>query len=58
LLCCYNTKHNNPYKASHHPFYEKLNKVPDAALKEKGAKFFSAATKFWDPAGEKAVGTK
>ena len=30
FICCYNTKHNDPYKASHHPFYEKLEKVPDA----------------------------
>ena len=41
LICCYNTKHNNPYKASHHPFYEKLEKVSDNALKEAGAKLFT-----------------
>jgi ectoine hydroxylase-related dioxygenase (phytanoyl-CoA dioxygenase family) len=58
LLCCYNTKHNNPYKASHHPFYEKLIKVPDATLKEKGAQLFSNATAFWDPASTKIVGAQ
>jgi len=36
MICCYNTKHNNPYKASHHPFYEKLEKVSDSALKGNG----------------------
>ncbi|SRR5258706_11824967 len=57
LLCCYNTKHNNPYKESHHPFYEKLHKVPDARIKEIGQKLFSESTEFWDPARDKTVGT-
>jgi hypothetical protein len=57
LLCCYNTKHNNPYKASHHPFYEKLEKVPDARVKEVGAKMFAASAEFWDPARDQTVGT-
>jgi ectoine hydroxylase len=56
LICCYNTKHNNPYKASHHPFYEPLVKVPDSQLKEMGAKFFGERTEFWDPASDKTVG--
>lgn len=56
LLCCYNTKHNNPYKASHHPFYEKLEKVDDARLKEIGAKLFEADAEFWDPAFDRTVG--
>ncbi|MEE2812953.1 MAG: phytanoyl-CoA dioxygenase family protein [Verrucomicrobiota bacterium] len=61
LICCYNTKHNNPYKKSHHPFYESLEKLPDSAIKEMGGKLFEAKTEFWDPsiddttgAGEKA----
>lgn len=37
LICCYNAATNNPYKESHHPRYEPLKKVPDAALKELGA---------------------
>jgi ectoine hydroxylase-related dioxygenase (phytanoyl-CoA dioxygenase family) len=49
LLCCYNTRHNNPYKPSHHPFYEPLVKVPDTALKEMGAKLFSEKAGFWTP---------
>jgi ectoine hydroxylase-related dioxygenase (phytanoyl-CoA dioxygenase family) len=55
LLCCYNTRHNNPYKASHHPFYEPLVKVPDATLKEMGAKLFTESTEFWDPAYDQTV---
>jgi ectoine hydroxylase-related dioxygenase (phytanoyl-CoA dioxygenase family) len=61
LICCYNTKHNNPYKESHHPFYEPLEKLPDGAIKEMGGKLFESKTEFWDPsiddttgAGEKA----
>ena len=38
LICCYNTKHNDPYKKSHHPGYTPLEKVPDSAVKEIGAK--------------------
>ncbi len=58
LLCCYNTRHNNPYKESHHPFYEKLEKAPDSALKEMGVQMFSDETRFWDPAEDKTVGAK
>ena len=61
LICCYNTKHNNPYKESHHPFYEPLEKLPDSAIKEMGGKLFETKTEFWNPsiddttgAGEKA----
>ena len=56
MLCCYNTKHNNPYKASHHPFYEPLVKLPDSALKEMGAKLFSDKAEFWEPSIDKTVG--
>jgi hypothetical protein len=38
LICCYNAAWNNPYKEHHHPFYTKLIKVPDSAVKEIGAK--------------------
>jgi hypothetical protein len=55
LICCYNTKHNNPYKASHHPFYQKLDIVPDTALKEMGVKLFGDKTDFWDPDHDKTV---
>ncbi|MEK7677098.1 MAG: phytanoyl-CoA dioxygenase family protein [Verrucomicrobiota bacterium] len=56
LLCCYNTKHNNPYKASHHPFYEPIVRVPDSALRAMGVKLFAEHTEFWDPADDKTVG--
>ncbi len=55
FICCYNTKHNNPYKASHHPFYEKLEKVPDTRLKEMGAKLFAANAEFWNPRADKTM---
>jgi len=46
LICCYNTKHNDPYKEHHHPRYTPLTKVPDAAIKAIGAKPTEAAQKF------------
>jgi ectoine hydroxylase len=65
FICCYNTRHNNPYKASHHPFYEKLEKVPDSRLKEMGAQLdkesadparqSEAATDFWRPDQDKSL---
>ena len=56
LLCCYNTKHNNPYKESHHPFYEPIEKIPNNAIKEMGAKLFKSSTEFWDPVEDETVG--
>ena len=55
FICCYNTKHNNPYKASHHPFYEKLEKVPDTRLKEMGATLFKEGSEFWRPDQDKST---
>ena len=55
FICCYNTRHNNPYKASHHPSYEKLEKVPDSRLKEMGAKLFSEGSEFWNPQADKSM---
>jgi len=49
LICCYNTKHNNPYKESHHPRYEPLEKLPDSAIKEMSHKLFAARAAFWNP---------
>jgi ectoine hydroxylase len=56
LICCYNTKHNNPYKKSHHPFYEPLEKLPDSAIKEMGEKLFESKTEFWDPSIDATTG--
>ena len=58
LLCCYNTKHNNPYKKSHHPFYEPIDKLPDNAIREMGATLFESGTEFWDPVEDETVGKK
>ncbi|MFT7642887.1 MAG: ectoine hydroxylase [Pirellulaceae bacterium] len=46
LLCCYNTKHNDPYIDSHHPRYTPLDVLPDSAIKEVGAKAASADQEF------------
>lgn len=49
LLCCYNSKGNDPYKDSHHPRYEPLQKVPDSAILEIGAKGSDPSKDFLDP---------
>jgi hypothetical protein len=36
LICCYNTRTNDPYKESRHPRYSKLVTVSDSAIKEWG----------------------
>jgi len=36
MISCYNTKHNNPTKKHHHPFYTKLEKVADETVREYG----------------------
>ena len=34
LICCYNTKHNNPVKEHHHPLYKPIKKLPDESILE------------------------
>jgi len=46
LICCYNTKHNDPCWEHHHPRYTPLLKVPDSAIKAIGAKPTAAAQRF------------
>lgn len=46
LICCYNTKTNNPYLEHHHPQYTPLQKVADSAIREIGATPTQAAQKF------------
>lgn len=46
LICCYNTKHNDPAWEHHHPRYTPLVKVPDSAIKAIGAKPTAAAQRF------------
>lgn len=38
MICCYNSKSNDPYKESHHPRYTPLKKVPDSAIQEATSK--------------------
>jgi ectoine hydroxylase-related dioxygenase (phytanoyl-CoA dioxygenase family) len=38
LICCYNTKANDPYKQSHHRSYSYLEKWDDSRIKEIGRK--------------------
>jgi ectoine hydroxylase-related dioxygenase (phytanoyl-CoA dioxygenase family) len=49
LLCCYNTRRNSPYKESHHPFYEPIQKLPDQIIRELGEKLSTESTEFWKP---------
>ncbi len=58
LLCCYNTKHNNPYKKSHHPFYEPLERSGEDAIREIGVKLFDQAAEFWNPDEDATVGAE
>lgn len=46
LICCYNTKHNDPCWEHHHPRYTPLLKVPDSAIKAIGPKPTMAAQRF------------
>ena len=36
FICCYNTKHNDPYKESRHPRYTPLTKREDADVLQVG----------------------
>ena len=56
LLCCYNTRHNDPYKESHHPRFTPLEKVPDSAIKAVGAKGSELGKEFLDPAVDRTTG--
>jgi ectoine hydroxylase len=46
LICCYNTRHNDPYKEHHHPRYTPLEKLPDSAIKAIGSKPTAATQRF------------
>ncbi len=41
MICCYNARHNDPYKESHHPRYTPLHKVDDATIRATGIKRFA-----------------
>jgi ectoine hydroxylase-related dioxygenase (phytanoyl-CoA dioxygenase family) len=38
LICCYNTRQNDPYKESRHPRYNPLPRVADTAIKDWAAR--------------------
>lgn len=38
LICCYNTKNNDPLLPHHHPGYTPLKKLPDTAIRATGQK--------------------
>jgi Phytanoyl-CoA dioxygenase (PhyH) len=40
MICCYNARHNDPYKEAHHPRYTPLSKVDDRMIREVGIKRF------------------
>ncbi len=46
LICCYNRRDNDPYKQTDHPNYEKLVKVPDAAIQAAGVRL-SDGKNYW-----------
>eukprot|EP00897_Mesotaenium_endlicherianum_P010691 jgi/Mesen1/9650/ME000671S09026 len=57
LLCCYNTRHNDPYKQSHHPSYDALHKVSESAVRDMGSTFtHMRGEDFSDPANDNTVG--
>jgi ectoine hydroxylase-related dioxygenase (phytanoyl-CoA dioxygenase family) len=56
LICCYNTRHNNPYKESHHPMYTPLVKLDDGAIKRIGARGSEAGKRFLDAKRDKTQG--
>jgi len=57
LICCYNTRENDPYKESHHPRFTPLSKVADSMIKQIGAKGSSPNQNSWlNPANDKTTG--
>lgn len=47
MICCYNSKSNNPYKESHHPCYTPLTKVPDNAILDSVSKNIENNNSSW-----------
>ena len=58
LICCYNKASNDPYKASHHPNYTKLEKVDDSMVKTIGARGSSSdQNSFLNPKNDRTIST-
>jgi len=56
LICCYNTKHNDPYKDSHHPRFTPLQKLEDSAILAMGAKGSESGKVFLERSKDKTQG--
>lgn len=41
MICCYNARHNDPYKDSHHPRYTPIDRLDDEQIKRIGIKRFA-----------------
>lgn len=44
LICCFNTRHNDPYKEGRHPGYSPLEVVADDVVLERGRTLWQAAS--------------
>jgi ectoine hydroxylase len=55
LICCYNAASNDPYRDSHHPRYNRLDKVDDDAILRTGVKSSNTSSDFVDPASDKTT---
>ncbi len=58
LITCYNTRHNDPFKESHHPGYAPLAKLPNDAIRQIGPKASEAAQKFLKQAEDHTTGSE
>ncbi|QDU93342.1 phytanoyl-CoA dioxygenase family protein [Lignipirellula cremea] len=58
LLCCYNTRTNNPYKESHHPRYTPLKKLPHTAIRTAGLAGAQAGQKFLKQEEDRTTSTR
>ena len=50
LICCYNARHNSPYKEGRHPSYTPLEVVDDGAVKRAGLTRFTDSSRFMSAA--------
>lgn len=48
LICCYNTRHNDPYKESRHPRYSPLEQWDDSQVVEVGRRQWAALSQISD----------
>lgn len=59
MICCYNTRHNNPYKESHHPRYTPLHKVADEQVRTVGSSALDEGVDSWmNPVDDQSVSTE